>query len=227
MSKRRISGIATGVVAALALVAAWMFFAPTQAGGGTSYAILVGNSMEPKLHRGDLAVVRKQSVYRAGDVVLYDSRELGSKVLHRIVRVEDGRFVLKGDNNDFLDAEHPTEEQIVGKLWVSAPAVGRVTEWLREPLHSALLVGLVTLIALGGGLGTGAAVRRGSQTSQAAAAPRAAPARASQRPRGAQAGSDRPRPRGGRVCRVGLRLLQPAGQHDRDRRGRLRPPGPI
>lgn len=163
MSTGRVTGIATSALAVLLLVGAWMFFAPTQAGGGTSYAILVGNSMEPKLHRGDLAVVRKQSVYRAGDVVLYDSRELGSKVLHRIVRVEDGHFVLKGDNNDFLDAEHPTEEQIVGKLWVSAPAVGRVTEWLREPLHSALLVGLVTLIALGGGLGTGAAVRRGAQ----------------------------------------------------------------
>jgi len=140
-----------------------MFFAPTQLGGGTSYAIIVGNSMEPKLHRGDLAVVRKQSVYRTGDVVLYDSRDLGTKVLHRIVRVEGGHFVVKGDNNSFLDAEHPTEEQIVGSLWTSAPAVGRVTEWLREPLHSALLVGLVTLIALGGGLGTGAAVRRGSQ----------------------------------------------------------------
>jgi signal peptidase I len=163
MSTGRVSGIVTGVIAAVVLVAAWMFFAPTQAGGGTSYAILVGNSMEPELHRGDLAVVRKQSVYRAGDVVLYDSRELGSKVLHRIVRVEDGHFVLKGDNNDFLDAERPIEEQIVGKLWVSAPAVGRVTEWLREPLHSALLVGLVTLIALGGGLGTGAAFRRGAQ----------------------------------------------------------------
>ena len=140
-----------------------MFLAPAQVGGGTSYAIIVGSSMEPKLHRGDLAVVRRQSAYRAGDVVLYDSRELGTKVLHRIVRADDGHFVLKGDNNDFLDAEHPTQEQILGRLWVSAPAVGRVTEWLREPLHSALLVGLVTLIALGGGLGTGAAVRRGAQ----------------------------------------------------------------
>ena len=68
--------------------------------------------------------------------------------------------MLKGDNNYFLDAEHPTEEQIVGTLWVTAPAVGRATEWLREPLHSALLVGLVTLVALGGGLGAGASVRR-------------------------------------------------------------------
>ena len=173
MSTGRVSGIVTGVLAAVVLVAAWIFFAPTQAGGGTSYAIIVGNSMEPKLHRGDLAIVRKQSSYRVGDAVLYDSRDLGSKVLHRIVRVEDGRFVLKGDNNDFIDAEHPTEEQIVGSLWVTAPAVGRATEWLREPLHSALLVGLVTLIALGGGLGTGAAVRRGAQPQRSR--PRVAP----------------------------------------------------
>ena len=112
--------------------------------------------------------MRKQSVYRAGDVVLYDSRDLGSKVLHRIVRVEGGRFVLKGDNNSFVDAEQVTEEQIVGSLWATAPAVGRVGEWLREPLHSALLVGIVTLIALGGGIGTGAAVRRGGRPRGAA-----------------------------------------------------------
>jgi signal peptidase I len=163
MTTGRVTGILTGVLAAVALGAAWIFFAPAQVGGGTSYAIIVGNSMEPKLHRGDLAVVRRQSVYRVGDVVLYDSRELGSKVLHRIVRVEDGRYVLKGDNNSFLDAEHPTEEQIVGTLWVTAPSVGRATEWLRQPLHSALLVVLVTLIALGGGLGAGASVRRGAR----------------------------------------------------------------
>lgn len=163
MSSGRITGIVTGIVAVAALASAWVFFAPAQAGGGTSYAIIVGSSMEPGLHRGDLAVVRKRTVYRPNDVVLYDSRELGAKVLHRIVRVEGGRFVLKGDNNSFLDAERPTEEQVAGSLWVSAPAVGKASEWLRQPLHSALLVGLVTLIALGGGLGAGAAVRRGSQ----------------------------------------------------------------
>ncbi len=162
MSTRRSIGIVTGVVGAAALAWAWVFFAPTQAGGGTSYAIIVGNSMEPKLHRGDLAVVRRRSTYRVGDAVLYDSRELGSKVLHRIVRIDGGRYVLKGDNNSFLDAERPTDEQIVGTLWVTAPAVGRVAEWLREPMHSALLVGLVTLIALGSGLGAGSVIRRGA-----------------------------------------------------------------
>ncbi|MGH3071118.1 MAG: signal peptidase I [Gaiellaceae bacterium] len=162
MNRGRVTGLVAGALGVGALALGWMFFAPTQAGGGTSYAIIVGTSMEPKLHRGDLAVVRERAAYRAGDVVLYDSKDLGTKVLHRIVRVEGDRFVLKGDNNDFIDPERPTEAQIVGTLWVTAPGVGRVTEWLREPLHGALLVGLVTLIALGGGLGAGSAVRRGT-----------------------------------------------------------------
>ena len=163
MSTARLTGIVAGLVAVCAFAAAWTFFAPTQAGGGTSYAIIVGSSMEPGLHRGDLAIIRERSTYRVGDAVLYESRDLGTKVLHRIVRVEGDRFVLQGDNNDFIDPEKPTEAQIVGSLWVRAPAVGRVTEWLREPLHGALLVALVTLIALGGGIGAGSAVRRGPQ----------------------------------------------------------------
>ena len=47
-------------------------------------------------------------------------------MLHRIVRVDGGRFVLKGDNNGFLDEERPTEEQILGTLSVRTPhGVGR------------------------------------------------------------------------------------------------------
>jgi signal peptidase I len=164
MSTRHVIGAVAAAFAVAALAAAWTVLGPVQAGGGTSYAVVVGTSMEPKLRRGDLAIVRRSDTYRAGDVVLYDSRQLGTKVLHRIVRVEGGRFVLQGDNNDFLDPERPAADQILGELWVSVPAVGRLTEWLREPLHAALLVGVVTLFALGGGAGATAAVRRGPRS---------------------------------------------------------------
>ena len=42
----------------------------------------------PRLHRGDLAIVRKADTYGRGDAVLYASEQLGAKVLHRIERVE-------------------------------------------------------------------------------------------------------------------------------------------
>jgi signal peptidase I len=162
MKRRSLIRVFAGALGLLLLAAGWLFFGPTQLGGSTSYAVIVGTSMEPMLHRGDLAVIREEGTYRTGDVVLYEASELGANVLHRIVRVQDGRFVLKGDNNDFLDSEQPTEDQIVGKLWLSAPQVGRVTDWLHAPSHAGLLVGLATLLALGGGAGIGAARRRRS-----------------------------------------------------------------
>ena len=153
----QVLAVACGV---LTLLAGWLFLAPTQLGGRTSYAVIVGSSMEPLLHRGDLAIVRTQRTYAPGDVVLYDSADLGAKVLHRIRRVEGGRFVVGGDNNPFLDSEHPTEAQLVGTLWFHVPNVGLVTEWVREPGHAALIVGFATLLALGGGVGVGAATRK-------------------------------------------------------------------
>jgi signal peptidase I len=156
-SSGRVLALALGI---LVLVAGWLFLWPTQLGGRTSYAVIVGSSMEPLLHRGDLAVVRTQEAYTPGAVVLYDNKELGAKVLHRVVRLESGRYVLKGDNNTFIDSERPVDAQVVGRLWFHVPNVGLVTEWVRVPGHAALIVGLATLLALGGGVGVGAATRR-------------------------------------------------------------------
>jgi signal peptidase I len=153
-----------GGAGALALIAAaWFLLAPPKLGGSTSYAVIVGSSMEPHLHRGDLALVRPADHYRPGDVVLYRSRLLGHDVLHRIVRVEGDRYVFKGDNNTFIDPDKPTNADIVGKLRVGVPWLGRALEWLRVPTHSAIVAGLAALIALGAGGGATARRRRRSR----------------------------------------------------------------
>ncbi|HWN21912.1 MAG TPA: signal peptidase I [Gaiellaceae bacterium] len=160
MKRRRQKGAIAAAAGLVAVVALWLAVGPMQLGGPASYATIVGSSMEPVLERGDLAIVRTQESYGPGDAVLYDDPELGAKVLHRIVRVEAGRYVLKGDNNDFLDETRPGEAEIVGKLWTSIPRAGLVAEWVHQPRHAALVVGLTTLLALGSGAGFGLARRR-------------------------------------------------------------------
>lgn len=142
------------VAAALLVVAvmlAWAFFAPQQLGGQTAYVIVNGNSMEPGMHRGDLALVRPADDYRPGDVVTYRHPELGF-VIHRIVSEEAGRFTLKGDHNDFLDSYHPGRGEVVGRLWIHVPRLGQLFWHLRSPLWG----GLVLLLAFAGLLGGGA-----------------------------------------------------------------------
>ena len=80
-------------------------------------------------------------------------------MLHRVVReTEGGRVVLKGDNNDYLDDARPTADELGGTLWFSVPRLGAGVEWLREPLHAAIVVFILFALAFAGG--GGATARR-------------------------------------------------------------------
>ncbi|MGH3137349.1 MAG: signal peptidase I [Gaiellaceae bacterium] len=151
MTRRTATRIASFVVIFAALAAAWAVLAPPELGGSTRYVILDGSSMEPSLHSGDLAVVRQQDSVEKGDVVLYNHPGLGAHVLHRVVRERGSRYVLKGDNNDFLDDVRPTADEIEGHLWFSLPRVGSTIIWARQPLHAGLIVFGLAFLALGGG----------------------------------------------------------------------------
>jgi signal peptidase len=111
-------------------VTGWVLFGPAQLGGGTRYAIVEGTSMWPVLSGGDLAVVRADGDYRPGDVVLYREADLHVDVLHRIARIDRGRVVLKGDNNDFYDDARLKPSDIKGSLWFSVPHVGLAVMWI-------------------------------------------------------------------------------------------------
>lgn len=143
---RRYAMVAT---AALACLAAWVLVAPSALGGPVTYALVHGASMEPRLHDGDLVVLRPAASYGRRDVVGYRDPTLGRMVLHRIVGIDDGRFVTRGDNNGFRDLTTPSPDQVTGRLWLRVPHAGGLIAALRQPLPAAFLVGLVALGPLG------------------------------------------------------------------------------
>jgi signal peptidase I len=166
--------LAAGAALAVAL-AAWFLFAPQAIGGSVAYLVVDGTSMKPGLSGGDLVVVRSADGYAAGDVVAYRSPVANRTFVHRILRAEQGRFVLKGDANPSPDAGRPDVSAIDGKLWFALPYVGSGLGWLAVPMHAALVGGLLVLLLSGGG---GAAVQRRKRRRQAvlpAEAPQRAP----------------------------------------------------
>jgi signal peptidase I len=139
----------TGLISATLVVlavAGWLLLAPTQIGGETGYVTTSGISMAPRFHSGDLAVVRPKAEYRVGDVIAYHSKTLHLVVLHRIVAIENGRFVTRGDNNDFTDPDRPTRADVLGKLAFRVAHGGRVLHWLHTPVMAALLAGGMALV---------------------------------------------------------------------------------
>ncbi|HEX7101396.1 MAG TPA: signal peptidase I [Nitrolancea sp.] len=144
--KRRESPI-IAVLLCAGLVVLWIMFAPMQFGGRTSYVVVNGISMEPKFHRGDLALVRKSNSYNVGDIVVYRHPTIGP-VIHRIIGRDGDRYVFKGDNNDFVDPYEPTQAELIGKFWFHIPMVGQPFTKLHNRLVVAGLVALSGLIVL-------------------------------------------------------------------------------
>ncbi|MEP6870989.1 MAG: signal peptidase I, partial [Anaerolineaceae bacterium] len=147
---RRLITWAAAISLLLLVLGGWLVFAPVQLGGGTSYVIVTGNSMEPRLHAGDLALVRESSSYHVGEVVTYRHPDIGN-VIHRILGKDDGLYLFRGDHNDFTDPYHPAEADLVGRLWISVPAIGGWLSHLRSPF---VVAGLAIAAAAGVGMST-------------------------------------------------------------------------
>lgn len=147
--RRRLVASLASAFTLVAVIAAWIAFAPPQLGGRTSYVIVSGNSMEPGMHRGDLAIVRKQDTYGVGDVVTYRHPSIGP-VIHRIIDTDGARFVFQGDNNDFVDPYRPAQGELIGELWIHVPGAGAWLSRFHSPAYFAGLL-FVAFVGLGGG----------------------------------------------------------------------------
>ncbi|MFN8051636.1 MAG: signal peptidase I [Acidimicrobiales bacterium] len=110
-----------------------------------------GTSMFPHFHTGDLAITTRSDSYRVGEIVAYKSQPNGAIVLHRIVRISDGRYTFKGDNNSWLDLYRPTKKDLVGRMTLRIPRAGVIADFTTAPGHTVFLVlGILVLLAGGG-----------------------------------------------------------------------------
>jgi len=153
--RRRIAAL---VVVLGVVGAGWWFLAPPSIGGDTSYVVTDGISMHPRIHTGDLALVRPAGSYHVGDIVAYRNPELHVVVLHRIHSISaGGRYRFKGDNNSWIDPGSVTSSAIIGKMWVLAPGLGGGLHSLHSPPVMAGMAVIAVLLLFGG---AGAEVRR-------------------------------------------------------------------
>jgi signal peptidase I len=130
---------------ALVFVTWALWLRPKPIGGRAGYIIVSGQSMLPTLRGGDLVAVRRQSTYRAGDVVTYRiaaGEFRGRRIIHRIVggNAAEG-FVMRGDNKHEDDLWHPRPSDIEGALWFRVPGAGRAVAVVRAPAVIAAAAG--------------------------------------------------------------------------------------
>jgi signal peptidase I len=123
----------------LAAVVAWLLVGPRQLSGPVAAVSTSGQSMAPTYRPHHLVVVKRAAAYDVGEIVAYRSASLDTLVLHRIVDRDSDGFITKGDNNDWIDPDRPDADDIIGRVWLAVPQLGRLFE-LPAPATPVLLV---------------------------------------------------------------------------------------
>jgi signal peptidase I len=117
------------------------------ASGQAAIVVTHGVSMNPVYYQGDLVAVARSDSYRVGDIVAYHVHGGTEIALHRIIGGDVGGFTIKGDNNQSVDIDHPTTEQIIGRAVLHLPQGGTVLKALTSPP----VLALAAFALLGGG----------------------------------------------------------------------------
>ena len=149
------------IAVGLALTA--LFAVPLLGGKGLGSVVVVGHSMEPTMHTGDLVLAWPAGTYRVGDITPYRVPKgqpgEGHLVIHRIVGGDAVHgFVMKGDNNPAPDIWTPRPADLIGRKFLLVPRLGWLLAFLRQPLVLAAMAGgIVTarMITDGGTSGPG------------------------------------------------------------------------
>jgi len=99
-----------------------VFFRPQALGGRVSYGTALTSSMVPTIPKGDLVAAEKQSRYQSGNIIVYrlpgSGPGSGKVIIGRIVGGNGVTgFAIKGDSAPGRYRFHPTNADVVGKMW--------------------------------------------------------------------------------------------------------------
>lgn len=119
---------------------------PTINGYGTLEVI--SGSMEPTIDVGDLIIVNtKYNELKENDIItFYD--EKGSFVTHRIIEIEDGEYVTKGDNNNSEDQGTINNDDIVAKYVTRLNGMGKLMAAFKNPITMIMILVIGILVCV-------------------------------------------------------------------------------
>jgi len=103
---------------------------------GFQPSIIASGSMRPTLEVGDIAIIVKTPVERIkpGDIIQYATPE--GMVLHRVVDIQDGYFITKGDACSTPDPDPVHPLNVRGRLIAVIPKLGWASIYMKEAIKT-------------------------------------------------------------------------------------------
>jgi hypothetical protein len=114
----------TQVVMGILIAGFLIMLRPPALGGNASYITVNQAGLEPLLYVGDLAIVKQQTDYAAGELVAVETQ--GGPYFGRILGQDGEIFRIR-----FVVGAEPvavSEEYLLGRIWFSIGNIGRRVE---------------------------------------------------------------------------------------------------
>jgi signal peptidase I len=99
-------------------------------------------SMEPNIPTWSLCLVNVKTPYEdieTGDIVVYERKSDGLRIIHRVIAITDAGMVTKGDANSIDDGVSVTPDNLFGKYLGHIPQLGRLPMLIRTPAGIAVI----------------------------------------------------------------------------------------
>lgn len=110
--------------------------------GYTIFQVITG-SMSPTIKEQDIVIVKLTDDVKVDDIITF--RMGDDFVTHRVIGIEDGKIITRGDANNSQDAPI-SEEEIVGKVVFIISNVAVWIKVIKEPIVIAAII--FTIIAM-------------------------------------------------------------------------------
>lgn len=115
--------------------------------------VVQSGSMEPSIRTGSIVVIYQTGNYEVGDIItFFFSPNDTIPTTHRVTAVleRDGAtwFETKGDANKNTDPRAIPAAAVIGEVIVSAPFVGYVLDFAKQPIGFAVIIGIPALLII-------------------------------------------------------------------------------
>jgi len=118
----------------------------TQAPGGFRMFVVMSGSMEPKIKTGSVVLIKDMPSYNINDVITFlaapgaSIKKPDSTVTHRIIDINEGTIITKGDANKAQDISSIENNQILGKVIIAFPYFGYLFSFSKTQAGFILLI---------------------------------------------------------------------------------------
>jgi len=114
---------------------------------GFTPVIVVSGSMEPAIKVNDIIIVKKThySQLKPGDIVLYFNKLQDITIIHRLIEINGGKAITKGDANFTSDIPFSVT-QIYGKYIVTIPYIGQIAKYIKTHVIVYYLYAAILLV---------------------------------------------------------------------------------